>query len=87
MPTKNQGVGLVHCPYFNTAVYDLDEPTMFGYSELDSFVISVGMEGEGKTTDNEGNEASFCAGKAILIPATTWELKVERTAKFLKTCV
>ena len=85
--TKNQGVSLVHCPYFNTAVYDLDEPMTLDYSELDSFVILIGVKGEGKITDNEGNETSLRAGETILIPATTRELKVEGTVKFLETYV
>ena len=32
---KNEGELLVECPYFNTAVYDLDEPMTIDYSELD----------------------------------------------------
>lgn len=84
---KNQGVSLVHCPYFNTAVYDLDEPMTLDYSELDSFVILIGMKGEGKIVDNEGNETTLRAGETILIPATTAELKVDGTVKFLETYV
>ena len=32
------------CPYFTTAVYDLDEPMTLDYSELDSFVILIGLK-------------------------------------------
>lgn len=84
---KNQGVSLVHCPYFHTAVYDLDEPMTLDYSELDSFVILIGVKGEGIIVDNEGNETSLRAGETILIPATTNELKVNGTVKFLETYV
>lgn len=84
---KNQGVSLVHCPYFHTAVYDLDEPMTLDYSELDSFVILIGVKGEGTIVDNEGNETSLRAGETILIPATTNELKVNGTVKFLETYV
>ena len=87
LPKKNEGVNLVNCPYFNTAVYDLDEPMTLDYSELDSFVILIGMKGEGRITDNEGNETSLKAGETILIPATTQSLKVEGTIKFLETYV
>ena len=87
LPKKNEGVNLVNCPYFNTAVYDLDEPMTLDYSELDSFVILIGMKGEGRITDNEGNETSLKAGETILIPATTLSLKVEGTIKFLETYV
>lgn len=87
LPKKNEGVNLVNCPYFNTAVYDLDEPMTLDYSELDSFVILIGMKGEGRITDNEDNETSLKAGETILIPATTQSLKVEGTIKFLETYV
>ena len=86
-PVKNQGVSLVQCPYFNTAVYDLDEPMTLDYSELDSFVILIGLKGEGTITDNEGNTFTLQAGESILVPATTETLKVEGTIKFLETYV
>ena len=86
-PKKNEGVNLVNCPYFNTAVYDLDEPMTLDYSELDSFGILIGIKGEGTIKDNEGNETSLKVGETILIPATTQSLKVEGTVKFLETYV
>ena len=46
-PVKNEGVALVECPYFTTAVYDLNEPMTLDYSELDSFVILFGLKGSG----------------------------------------
>ncbi len=86
-PKKNEGVNLVNCPYFNTAVYDLDEPMTLDYSELDSFVILISIKGEGTIKDNEGNKTSLKVGETILIPATTQSLKVEGTVKFLETYV
>ncbi len=84
---KNEGVTLVECPYFTTAVYDLDEPMTLDYSELDSFVILIGLKGEGTITDNEGNTVTISAGESILVPATTDMLKVEGTIKMLETYV
>ena len=84
---KNEGVTLVECPYFTTAVYDLDEPMMLDYSELDSFVILIGLKGKGTITDNEGNTVTISAGESILVPATTDTLKVEGTIKMLETYV
>ena len=80
---KNEGVSLVECPYFSTAVYDLDEPMTLDYSELDSFVILIGIGGAGIITDNEGNTTSLNAGETILIPATTQSIHVSGTLKFL----
>ena len=83
----NKGVSLVQCPYFCTAVYDLNEPMTLDYSELDSFVILIGLKGEGKIIDNEGNEVSIMAGDTLLIPATTETLSVSGTIKFLETYI
>lgn len=84
---KNEGVTLVECPYFTTAVYDLDEPMTLDYSELDSFVILIGLKGEGTITDNEGNTVTISAGESILVPATTDTLRVEGSIKMLETYV
>ncbi len=86
-PRKNEGVSLVECPYFSTAVYDLTEPMTLDYSELDSFVILIGMKGEGRITDNEGHETTLNEGETVLIPATAETIKVEGTIKFLETYV
>lgn len=86
-PVKNQGISLVQCPYFNTAVYDLDEPMTIDYSELDSFVILIGVKGNATITDNEGNTFTLQAGESVLVPATTETLKVDGKIKFLETYV
>lgn len=86
-PVKNEGVALVECPYFTTAIYDLNEPMTLDYSELDSFVILIGLKGSGEITDNEGNTTTLCEGETILIPATTSEVKVTGNIKFLETYV
>ena len=85
-PTKNEGVQVVSCPYFTTAVYDLTEPMTLDYSELDSFVILIAVKGDGKLICNS-QETSFRMGDTVLFPATTDEVKVEGTVKFLETFV
>ena len=85
-PVKNEGVQVVSCPYFTTAVYDLTEPMTLDYSELDSFVILIAVKGEGTLTCN-GMETSFKMGDTVLLPATTTEVRVEGTVKFLETFV
>lgn len=87
VPRKNQGVTLVQCPHFSTAIYDLDEPMTLDYSELDSFVILIALRGEGTLTDDEGNKTSFHMGDTLLLPATTQTVEVEGTVKFLETYV
>ena len=85
-PTQNEGVQVITCPYFTTAVYDLTEPMTLDYSELDSFVILIAVKGEGRIICN-GEEMSFQMGDTVLFPATTNEVRVEGDVKFLETYV
>ena len=83
---KNEGVQIAECPYFTTAVYDLNEPMTLDYSELDSFVVLIAVKGEGTITAN-GEEMKLAKGDTILLPATTGEVKVSGELKFLETFV
>ena len=85
-PEKNIGKVLVDCPYFTTSVYDLDEPMLIDYSELDSFVVLVGVEGDG-TLIIDGDEVSFRAGDTLLLPAYINNVRAEGTIKFLETYI
>ena len=82
---KNRGIQIVSCPFFNTAVYDLDEPMTLDYSELDSFVVLIGLKGEARLTDNEGNTTTLRGGETLLVPASTATIKVDGNIKFLET--
>lgn len=85
-PQKNESQLLVECPYFNTAVYDLTEGMTIDYSELDSFVILIGLKGEGKLMI-DGEKTDFKAGETILVPASVQEVRTDGTIKFLETYV
>lgn len=85
-PRTNESQLLVECPYFTTAVYDLTEAMTIDYSELDSFVILIGMKGEGTLTI-DGETVAFSAGETILVPASAQEVRTEGTIKFLETYV
>ena len=85
-PRKNEGQLLVECPYFNTAVYDLDEPMQIDYSELDSFVILIGLKGEATLTIDD-EQATLRQGETILLPATVRQVHTEGNIKFLETYV
>ena len=86
-PVKNQRVELVRCPYFTTAVYDLDQPLQLDYSALDSFVILVGLSGAAIVTEPDGSHFVLRAGETVLLPATTEKLQIEGNFKFLETFV
>ena len=84
--SKNEGVQVISCPHFTTAVYDLTEPMTLDYSDLDSFVILIAVKGQGKLIC-EDEEITFQMGDTVLLPATTQEVKVEGNVKFLETYV
>ncbi len=83
---KNEGVELAQCTHFTTSVYDLDEPMLLDYSELDSFVVLIALSGE-CTLSTGDTETQLRAGETVLLPATTQTLNVSGTVKFLETFV
>lgn len=86
---QNEPVELVACPYFTTSVYDMTEEIGCDYSELDSFVILIAMEGACKIIDGEKNEVTLNAGETVLLPATTQEVTIipNGKVKLLETYV
>ena len=86
---QNEPVEMVASPYFTTSVYDMTEEITCDYSELDSFVIFICVEGSCRIIDNEKNEVSVQAGETILLPAATQEVTIvpEGAVKLLETYV
>jgi mannose-6-phosphate isomerase len=78
---ENEPIELVACPYFTTSLYDMTEEITCDYSELDSFVIFVCVEGSCTLYDNEKNEVSFKAGETVLMPASTQEVTIVPNGK------
>ena len=58
---QNEPVEMVASPYFTTSIYDMTEEITCDYSELDSFVIFICVEGSCRIIDNEKNEVSVQA--------------------------
>ena len=87
---KNEPVELVACPYFTTSVYDMTEEITCDYSELDSFVIFICMEGACTLKDDENNVIELVAGETVLLPATTQNVTLtpkEGGVKLMETYV
>lgn len=86
---QNEPVEMVASPYFTTSVYDMTEDITCDYSELDSFVIFICVEGACRLTDNEKNEVTLQAGDTVLLPATTQEVTIvpDGAVKLLETYV
>lgn len=86
---ENASVPLVEAPCFTTSLYELTEPMGCDYSELDSFVIFVCLEGKALLVDDEDKETTISAGETVLIPAEMVEVKIfpEGSVKLLETYV
>ncbi len=86
----NEPVEMVASPYFTTSVYDMTEEITCDYSELDSFVIFICVEGACRLIDDSQNEITLCAGETILLPAVIQEVTIvpeEEGVKLLETYV
>ena len=86
---QNEPVEVVACPYFTTSVYDMTEEITCDYSELDSFVIFICVEGACRLRDNEDNEITLQAGETVLLSATTQNVTIvpDQHVKLLETYV
>ena len=89
IPKRNESVELISCPYFTTSLYDLNEDMYIDYSDLDSFVIYICVEGSCTIVDNLENKISLDAGETILLPATTDSIYIlpENKVKLLEAFV
>lgn len=83
----NEPMTLINSKFFTTSLYDLTEPMTLDYSDLDSFVILIGVGGKGTITDSEGNATTLDAGETVLVPATENELNVKGNLKFLESYI
>lgn len=83
----NEGTVLAQCPYFTTSLYRLTEPMTLDYSELDSFVALIVVEGEGTLTTEEGEEMPIRQGETLLLSATTQTVTISGKVKVLETFV
>ena len=87
---QNEPVEMVASPYFTTSVYDMTEAITCDYSELDSFVIFICVEGSCRLTDDNQNEITLRAGETVLLPAAVQEVTIVpegQRVKLLETYV
>lgn len=72
----NEPVELLNTPYFSTSLYHLNEPMGCDYSELDSFVIFVCLNGSCKIRTGE-EEILLTEGHTVLVAASCSSLVLE----------
>lgn len=85
----NEPVEILTTPYFSVSLYDMTEEITCDYSELDSFVIFVCVEGSCRMVDDAENEVTICAGETVLFPAVTQSVSIipEGKVKLLEAYV
>ena len=85
----NATVELANRKYFTTNLLDLDTMMVRDFSELDSFVVYICIEGKASIRDNKGNEIFVHQGQTVLIPADTEVVTISPApnAKFMETYI
>ena len=69
VPSLNEAVNLVECPYFETNLIEVDQSVKRPISVRDSFVIYICMGGKVRLTDENGYAITLHQGQTALIPA------------------
>lgn len=80
-PEKDETVHLVTCPYFTTNILDFNHGTTKDYSNLDSFVIHVCVEGA-YTIKYNGDSYAVKMGECILLPKVVDHIEIETISGF-----
>ncbi len=84
----NKSNPLVSCPYFHTSRVDINETLSMDYSDIDSFVIYIGIEGSLSIVYGE-ESIQLTKGEAIMVPASLNKLELvpDKAAKVLETYI
>lgn len=72
---KNKTVTLVHSPYFNTNLLEMDMQVQKSLVNLDSFVIYICLEGSAFLVSSDSKER-LETGEVVLIPAEIDQLQI-----------
>ena len=75
MPEKNKTVTLVHSPYFNTNLLEMDMQVQKSLINLDSFVIYMCLEGSAFLISSEFKER-LETGEVVLVPAEVDQIQI-----------
>lgn len=77
VPQAGRGVELARCDYFCLARYDVqDDAVSIAEAAADSFVILIGVAGEGTVTAG-GRKESLRCGESLLVAAECTDIRVE----------
>ena len=82
----NKPVPVVRCPHFHTSVLEVNGQAAMDYTNLDSFVILIGVRGQGTVTV-DGQTAPIALGQTLLLPAISRQVTVSGHLRLLETYV
>jgi mannose-6-phosphate isomerase len=74
-PEKNKTVTLVHSPFFNTNMLDMDMQVEKSFAQLDSFVIYMCLEGSVFLVSGDFKERME-TGEVVVVPAEIDQLQI-----------
>lgn len=74
-PALNKTVKLVRSPFFNTSVLEFDQPLSKSFTEIDSFVIYICLDGQILMACGDKRER-LETGEVVLVPADIEEVQL-----------
>jgi len=75
-PELNKTKEIVNTPHFISNIIELNKGVKKDYSELDSFVILLGVEGNFDYSDTQDHKGNIKAGESLLIPSILDEISI-----------
>lgn len=78
-PQRNKTVNLVDCPYFTTALLQLDTDCQREIAKYDSFMVYMCMQGSATITANNGTYVTLKQGETCLVPAAIEQVEIHPT--------
>lgn len=79
-PRENLPVSVVRTPYFSTNVLHASNAVMRDYSESDTFVVVIGIDGEAEVSCG-GEKETLSRGHCLLVPASAQGLTISPKGK------
>ncbi len=68
-PIKNEAAKMQECPYFTSAVVEVDGEIERDYNQIDSFIIYIALDGDMTMSWGDGASDTITKGETVLIPA------------------
>lgn len=87
---RNQEEGiseLLSTPEFTVRKIAVRSQLGIDYSDIDSFVVYIGISGQAQLTDSEGNKVTLKAGESLLLPAANSNVALQTAGDIPFECL